>query len=189
MPNTTRRRTAPESTRSARTALELLFAAGAAVAGMAGIAYFLFAPRLAIATASPLCMFDGSNSPTSPACDTSPPSTIVHQTLVETNFSLGWAVYFTLLAVLMVGIPVMTILYIRTRAPLWRWALIVVAVLILLGSAPVNDSLRFDSLGGIAQGGRSLLPGVVLGLITAVMVYFDSHRPSATLAHEPAIQG
>ncbi len=189
MPSTTPRRTAPESPRAARSALELLFAAGAAVAGVAGIAYFLFAPRLAIETASPLCMVDGSNSPTLPVCDTSPPSTIVHQTLVETSFSLGWAVYFTLLAVLMVGIPVVTILYIRTRAPMWRWALIMVTVLVLLGSAPVDDSLRFVSLGGIAQGGRSLLPGVVLGLCTAVMVYFDSRRPSAIPADEPAIQG
>jgi len=189
MPNTTRGRNAPESPGAARVALELLFAAGAAVAGVAGIAYFLFAPRLAIATTSPLCRFDGSNSPTLPACDTSPPSTIVHQTLVETSFSLGWAVYFTLLAVLMVGIPVMTILYIRTRAPLWRWALIVVAVLVLLGSAPVNDSLRFDSLGGIAQGGRSLLPGVVLGLITAITVFFDGRVPSATPNNELAAQG
>lgn len=186
MPNTTRRRKAPKVS---RVALELLFAAGAAVAGVAGIAYFLFAPRLAIGTASPLCTFGGSNSPTLPVCNTSPPSTIVHQTLVETSFSLGWAVYFTLLAVLMVGIPVMTILYIRTRAPLWRWALIVVAVLVLLGSAPVDDSLRFVSLGGIAQGGRSLLPGVVLGLCTAVMVFFDGRVPSATPADEPAIQG
>jgi hypothetical protein len=113
----------------------------------------------------------------------------VHQTLVETSFSLGWAVYFTLLAVLMVGIPVMTILYIRTRAPLWRWALIVVAVLVLLGSAPVNDSLRFVSLGGIAQGGRSLLPCVVLGVITAIMVFFDSRVPSATPSNGLAAQG
>lgn len=189
MPNTTRRPRAPESPRAARVALELIFAAGAAVAGVAGIAYFLFAPRLAIGTASPLCTFGGSNPPPPPVCDTSPPSTIVHQSLVETSFSLGWAVYFTLLAVLMVGIPVMTILYIRTRAPLWRWALIAVAVLVLLGSAPVNDSLSFYSLGGIAQGGRSLLPGVVLGLCTAVMVYFDSRVPAAAPADEPAIQG
>ena len=189
MPNTTRRRTAPESPRAARVALELLFAAGATVAGLAGIAYFLFAPRLAIGTTSPLCRFDGSNSPMPPICDASPPSTIAHQTLVETSFSLGWAVYFTLLAVLMIGIPVMTILYIRTRAPLWRWALIVVAVLVLLGSAPVEDSLRFTSLVGIAQGGRSLLPGVVLGLITATMVFFDGRAPSASPTDELAIQG
>lgn len=189
MPNTTRRRTAPESPSAARVALELLFATGAAVAGVAGIAYFLFAPRLAIATASPLCTFGGSNPPPPPICDTSPPSTIVHQTLVETSFSLGWAVYFTLLAVLMVGIPVITILYIRTRAPLWRWALIVVAVLVLLGSAPVDDSLRFVSLGGIAQGGRSLLPGVVLGVITAIIVFFDDRVPSPTLNNELAAQG
>jgi hypothetical protein len=189
MPNTTRRRTAPESPRAARAALELLFAAGAAVAGVAGIAYFLFAPRLAIGTASSPCVLHASDSPTLPVCDTSPPSTIVHQTLVETSFSLGWAAYFTVLAVLMVGIPVMTILYIRTRAPLWRWALIVVAVLVLLGSAPVNDSLSFYSLGGIAQGGRSLLPGVVLGLITAIMVFFDGRMPSATPNNELAAQG
>jgi hypothetical protein len=189
MPNTTRGRKAPESPRAARSALELLFAAGTAVAGVAGIAYFLFAPRLAIGTTSPLCRFDGSNSPTLPVCDTSPPSTIVHQTLVETSFSLGWAVYFTLLAVLMVSIPVMTILYIRTRAPLWRWALIAVAALILLGSAPVEDSLRFTSLVGIAQGGRSLLPGVVLGLCTAVMVFFDSRMPSATPSNGLVAQG
>ena len=186
MSNTTRRRMVTESL---RTALELLFATGAGIAGVAGLAYFLFAPRLAIGTASPLCTVRGTDSPTLPVCDTSPPSTIVHQALVETNFSAGWAVYFTLLALLMAGILVMTILHIRTRSPLWRWALIVVAVLVLLGAAPLGDSLRFDGPVAIIQGGRSLLPGVVLGLCTAIMVFFDSRRPSATPNSELAIQG
>ena len=113
----------------------------------------------------------------------------MHQALVETNFSPGWAVYFAVLAVLMLGIPVMTILHIRTRSPLWRWALIVVAVLVLLGAAPVSDSLRFYSPVAIMQGGRSLLPSVVLGLCTAIMVFFDIRRPSATPSSELAIQG
>lgn len=186
MSNTTRRRMAAGSL---RTALELLFAAGAGVAGVAGIAYFLFAPRLAIGTASSPCVLNAPDSPTLPVCDTSPPSTIVHQALVETNFSLGWAVYFTLLAVLMVGIPVMTTLHIRTRSPLWRWTIIVMAALVLLGTAPLSDSLRFDSPVAIMQGGRSLLPGIVLGLLTAIMVFLDSRGTAVTPNNELAIQG
>jgi hypothetical protein len=171
-----------------RVALELLFAVGAGVAGVASIVYFLFAPRLAIATASSPCVLHASDSSTLPVCDASLPSTTLHQTLVETNFSPGWAIYFILLVALLISIPVMAVLHIRTRSPLWRWALIVVAVLVLLGAAPVDDSLRFDSPIAILQGGVSLLPGVVLGLFTAIAVFLESRRLSTNLNSELAIQ-
>lgn len=89
----------------------------------------------------------------------------------------------------MVGIPVMTTLHIRTRSPLWRWTIIVMAALVLLGTAPLSDSLRFDSPVAIMQGGRSLLPGVVLSLLTAIMVFLDSRGTAVTPNNELAVQG
>jgi hypothetical protein len=159
-----------------RDAFEVVFAISAGITGLAGIAYFLFAPRLAIGTASPEC---GAISNLS-AC--APPS---YYSLVETTFSPGWGIYFTLLTLLWASIPVMAILHIHTRSPWWRWALIVVAVLVLVGSALLNDSLLIISPIAFLQSGISLLPGVVFGLFTAIVAVLNRRRstnPNGALA-------
>lgn len=143
---------------------------------------------MTIVTASSPCVPYASDSPTLPVCDASVPSTTLHQTLIETNFSPWWAIYFTLLAIILISIPVAALLHVRTRAPLWRWVLIALAVVALLGAAPIDDSLRFVSPIAILQGGVSLLPGVVLGIVTAIMIFLDSRHPAAIPGREPAIQ-
>jgi hypothetical protein len=175
MGDTTRRQEASEWL---RIACEFTFAIGAGVAGPAGLAYFLFAPRLAIGTASPEC--DGLSNPS--AC--TPPS---YYSLVETTFSLGWGIYFSLLALLFASIPLLAILHIHTRAPLWRWALVVVAALILFGTAPLNDSLLVNSPIAVLQDGISLWPGIILSLLTAAMALLDRRRSSTIPNSAPAI--
>jgi hypothetical protein len=177
MGDTTRRQ---QANGRLRAAFEFLFAISAGVAGLVGIAYFLFAPRLAIGTASPEC--DALSNPS--AC-TPPP----YYSLVETTFSPGWGIYFTLLALLFASIPVMAILHIHTRAPLWRWALVVVAALILFGTAPLNDSLLVNSPIAVLQDGISLWPGIILSLLTAAMALLDRRRPVANAKDALAIQG
>jgi hypothetical protein len=163
-----------------RIAFEFLCAVSAGMAGLAGLAYFLFAPRLAIGTASPEC--DAFSNPS--ACI--PPS---YYSLVETTFSPWWAVYFALLALLFASIPMLAVLHIRMLASQWRWALVVVAALVLLGAAPVSDSLRFDSPIAILQSGVLLAPGVVLGIFAAVLAFLDRRHPAVNPSSALAIQG
>jgi hypothetical protein len=163
-----------------RIAFEFTFAIIAGVAGLAGIAYFLFAPRLAIGTASPAC----DPFPNPSAC--TPPA---YYSLVETTFSPGWGIYFAVLALLFASIPVLAILHIRTRASRWRWALIVVAALILFGTAPLNNSLLVTSPISILQDGISLWPGIILSLLAAIMALLDRRRPSTNPNSALAIQG
>ena len=83
----------------------------------------------------------------------------------------------------------MAILHIHTRAPLWRWALVVVAALILFGTAPLNDSLLVNSPIAVLQDGISLWPGIILSLLTAAMALLDRRRPVANAKDALAIQG
>jgi hypothetical protein len=150
---------------------ELVLGIGAGVVGLVGLAYFLFAPRIAIGTAGPPCVESSSGTTTLPTCPAQTvPTTFVHQSLVATNFSPTWIAYFSVLTLVVAAVAVATVLHVRTRAPMWRWTTVILAVLMVAGMSMLDDSLRLESVLTLLQGGYMMLPGVVLAIATGILV-------------------
>ena len=148
---------------------ELALGIGAGVVGLAGLAYFLFAPRIPIGTVSSICL-DGSMAGPLGCAPQNSRTTFVYQSLVSTNFSPGWIIFFSVLTLVVAAIPVATVLHVRTRASQWKWAVVVFVALMVVSMSMLDDSLRLTSVLTLLQSGISLLPGVVLAFATGVLV-------------------
>lgn len=157
---------------------------GATLTGLGAVGYHLFAPQISEGTTCPL------NEPDTCQQALAAHSTGTTSSFVQLSFSVGWLIFFSVLALAIIGISLCATQFARTQYRLWAWILAALTLFYITTMYLLVDTTAFhigqeSGIGGNLAQNAYFGPGAVLALLAVVLAFVPSgsrasHAAAAT---------